>query len=706
MYFNPKKTLTRAEAAVLLLAVIKEEKITFDEEKVVIEDTEYKATKLSVEVDGDVAYLKWNKIKNDDFESYKVVVTKNDSTPSYPENGVLKSFDDDDVTRFQIKSGQKVSGSDFKKIEAGESYYATITTVYKDGKKTSNIVNFKLQNETVPTFIRPSLRIEKDGDEAKLYWTQVAHPNFKYYKVVVSEKDATPKYPDNGYMYAISNYKNNSVEIEIGDKGNHSDFNKIIGKEKYYVSISAVYDDRTLTSNVVEMTLIDDELDYIKPTLSVSNHGDAIQLDWNKIDHDDFNGYKVVVSKKDDSPVYPDNGYMKYITDKDSTAFEIKVGDKAYNADFVKIEKGQWYYAAISVLYDDETIVSNTVKFKIDEEVSDDYITPNLVMRSSGNSVELDWNKIDHPDFEGYKVVVSKENKTPQYPADGYMKYITNKDETTIEINVGDKAYNSDFNGIEFNENYYAAITVLYKGGKTYSNTVKFELKEEEKNYIKPVLSLSKDGELVKLNWTRIDHSDFEGYKVVVSSSNEHPAYPADGYMAYITDKNQSNFEISLGDKAYNSDFREVEADETYFVTITAVYKDAKITSNVENFIFVVEPEEEQEVDIPLVKPVVELTEQSGDSVKVEWTQIDHEAFQGYKVVVSKDNTSPSYPNDGYMAYITDKTDTDYIIELGDAPQTGDFETIEENVTYYLSITAIYAENSVTSTPVTFKLNE
>jgi hypothetical protein len=712
LYFNPTKTLTRAEAAVLLLAVIREEKITFDEEKVVIEDAEYTATKLKVEVEDDVAYLKWDKIKHEDFKGYKVVVSKYDSTPSYPDNGYVRYFTDDDITRFQIKEGQRASGSDFVKVEAGQRYYATITTLFKDGKKTSNVVSFKLNKQAEPTYIRPSLKIEHDEDEAKLFWTEINHPNFKYYKVVVSEKDKTPKYPDNGYMYAISNSDNNDVEIEVGDKGNHSDFYKIESGKSYYVSVSAVYKDRVLTSNVVGMSLTDDEDhdEYITPTLTIADKGDSVLLDWNKVDHSEFKGYKVVVSKSDDSPVYPDNGYMKYITDKDNTAFEIKVGDKAYNADFVKIEKDQWYYAAITVLYDDDKVVTNTVKFKIDQEVSDDYITPNLVVRENGTTVELDWNRIDHTEFQGYKVVVSEGNEAPKYPADGYMKYITDKDVTTFDISKGMKAYNADFNGIEYDKEYYASITVLYKNGKTYSNTVVFELEEEERNYIEPTLDLRIDEEeqLAHLSWTRIDHPDFQGYKVVVSATDDSPEYPSNGYVTYITDKNQSEFDLAVGTKGYNTDFYKIEENEKYYVAITAVYSDDKVTGNVEDFEFEFEEEEEEVEDLveELVKPVLEIESLTSGSVAFNWGMIDHEEFEGYKLVISKDNESPSYPDDGYMTYITDEETTHFDVNIGDAPQRGDFETIEENVTYYATITALYGEDKLTSDSVSFTLTE
>jgi len=241
--------------------------------------------------------------------------------------------------------------------------------------------------------------------------------------------------------------------------------------------------------------------------------------------------------------------------------------------------------------------VTNTVKFKIDQEVSNDYITPNLVVRDHGDSVELDWNRIDHAEFKGYKIVVSEDEEAPKYPDDGYMKYIVDKDITSFDIKEGMEAYNSDFNGISYNEEYYASITVLYKNGKTYSNTVAFELEEEDKNYIEPSLDLVVDEEnsIAKLSWTRIDHSEFEGYKVVVSKSESTPEYPENGYVTYITDKNQSKFELTIGTKSYNSDFYKIEAGQKYYVAITAVYKDGKVTGNVENFELTVEAEERED---------------------------------------------------------------------------------------------------------------
>jgi len=368
LYFNPTKTLSRAESAVLLLAVIEEEKITFEEEKVVF-DNGYLPTNLSIEVKEDAAYLKWDKIKHDDFEGYKVVVSRFDSTPSYPDNGALRFFEDNDVTRFDIRSGQKASGTDFSEIEVGERYYVTITVLYKEGKKTSNTVSFVLEEESEEVFVRPSLQIETYDHKAELFWTQVNHPDFKYYKVVVSKIDSSPKYPENGYMRAITNYEDNKIELKTGDKGNDTDFSDLEANQKYYVAISAVYEDRTLTSNVVEMMLGEDDEDedlLITPTLEIDDISAAsIRIEWNDIEHDKLDGYKVVVSEKNPTPQYPSDGYMVYITDLDIDEYTLRLGDYPAEGDFIRIEENVTYYVTITAVYGNERLTSNSISFSL-----------------------------------------------------------------------------------------------------------------------------------------------------------------------------------------------------------------------------------------------------------------------------------------------------------------------------------------------------
>ncbi len=492
LYFNPTKTLSRAESAVLLLAVIEEEKITFEEEKVVFENG-YLPTNLSIEVEEDAAYLKWDMIKHDDFEGYKVVVSRFDSTPSYPDNGALRFFEDNDVTLFDIRSGQKASGTDFSEIQVGERYYVTITVLYKEGKKTSNTVSFVLEEESEEAFVRPSLQIETSDDDVELFWTKVTHSDFKYYKVVVSETDSSPKYPENGYMRSISNPADNKIKLETGDRGEDTDFDYLEANQKYYVAISAVYEDRTLTSNVVEMVLGEDNETsggYITPQLIIKSDDDDdddIELEWTEIKHPDFEGYKVVVSKNDSTPKYPDNGYVTYITYPDQDSFKLRIGTKATNADFSEIIEGEMYYVAVTALYKDEKRTSNVETFKLvdmddDSGVSDDdhdgaFIAPRLEIDDiSAASIRIEWDDIEHDMLDGYKVVVSEKNSTPKYPEDGYMVYITDLDIDEYTLRLGDYPAEGDFIRIEENVTYYVTITAVYGDERLTSNSISFSL--------------------------------------------------------------------------------------------------------------------------------------------------------------------------------------------------------------------------------------
>ena len=52
-------------------------------------------------------------------------------------------------------------------------------------------------------------------------------------------------------------------------------------------------------------------------------------------------------------------------------------------------------------------------------------------------------------------------------------------------------------------------------------------------------------GEYIKLSWQKNEKEGFLGYKIVASKTNEHPSYPEDGYLKYITDESTSQ-QISL----------------------------------------------------------------------------------------------------------------------------------------------------------------
>jgi hypothetical protein len=156
--------LNRASAAVLLYNVFKgkEDKITYDDEKVAYDnegntwdgegtdeengpDAGLVSSNIRVSISGGKALLHWDKITSPDFTGYKVVISKNDSTPVYPDDGYLSFITDRNTTGMTVKAGDGYNGGDIGgNLEAGVNYYFSITVLYNDGKAPGNVVRVKL----------------------------------------------------------------------------------------------------------------------------------------------------------------------------------------------------------------------------------------------------------------------------------------------------------------------------------------------------------------------------------------------------------------------------------------------------------------------------------------------------------------------------------------------------------------------------------
>ena len=73
-----------------------------------------------------------------------------------------------------------------------------------------------------------------------------------------------------------------------------------------------------------------------------------------------------------------------------------------------------------------------------------------------------------------------------------------------------------------------------------------------------------------------------QGYKVVISKNNPNPKYPDDGYMYWITDRNQNFAVIDTVTQYTGGDFgKYLKPGEKYYFSITAVYTDSKVSGNV-----------------------------------------------------------------------------------------------------------------------------
>lgn len=269
-YFNPQKTLSRAEAAQLLMNVIKEEKITFDdvkedEKKVVLDENDNNDLKRPVTVKGTVLkdgniLLSWTPINEQGFEGYKVVASIKDKTPAYPENGYQIYITDKQRTSYTIKPGMGYNSGDFEKFKAGQSYYFSITAVYSDKKVPGNVIRLTLpetDNEEERSSETDTLKVKAVPVEGgyKLEWTEASKSGFQGYKVVASLSDESPKYPENGYKHYITDIDENKAYIRVGDSYNNGDVTVFKAGKTYYVSITYLYEDGKRYSNVIRISL-------------------------------------------------------------------------------------------------------------------------------------------------------------------------------------------------------------------------------------------------------------------------------------------------------------------------------------------------------------------------------------------------------------------------------------------------------------------
>lgn len=164
MYFNPQQTLTRAEAAQLLMNVIKEEKITFDddskrEEKIVLDENKSSESSDNDEQDepknektlavkasrvsGGIK-LEWTEAVRSGFQGYKVVASLTDASPKYPDNGYAYYITDIDDNEAYLSVGNSYNGGDFEVFKSGKTYYVSITYLYENGKRYTNVIRVTL----------------------------------------------------------------------------------------------------------------------------------------------------------------------------------------------------------------------------------------------------------------------------------------------------------------------------------------------------------------------------------------------------------------------------------------------------------------------------------------------------------------------------------------------------------------------------------
>lgn len=216
------------------------------------------------------------------------------------------------------------------------------------------------------------------------------------------------------------------------------------------------------------------------PTVLTSVNGSKITASWSKNTADDFQGYKIVLSRSDSSPVYPENGYLKWITNRDTISCEIYAG-LSYNGGDVgdSLQAGAKYYLSITAVTDNGKFPGNTVQITMPAAPASSALpTATISVTNADGGVKLTWTKISDERLNGYKVVLSDSDTDPRYPEDGYFEWITDASRTYTYVHAGD-GYNgdNDFDGkFKSGTTYYARITALFNDGKSYGNVIQFKM--------------------------------------------------------------------------------------------------------------------------------------------------------------------------------------------------------------------------------------
>ncbi len=520
---------------------------------------------------GDSVKISWEKATREDFQGYKVVASKDNPNPSYPEDGYVKYITDRDVT------SQKLYTSDGFAPE--REYYFSVTYLYSDGgKEYGSSVKLFIPEKEEPvvvepvvqaTYISTTIRGSQSGSKVSLSWDKIDRSRLDGYKVMYSFTDTNPVYGDGSKYYKwITNPATTSVSLDMSSLYGYKP------NTKCYFSITALYDghDVKKPSNVISFKTADASVepvgDYVSTKISGSQSENTIYLVWNEIDHSSLDGYKVMYSFTDSNPVYGDGSkYYKWITDSSNTGVSLDITQLS------GYSPGAKCYFSITALYNDHAVKKpgNVISFTAPgtaTEYVENYVSTTIRGSQSEETINLSWDKINHSALDGYKVMYSYTDSEPVY-GDGssYYQWITNPSTTSVSLNM------TKLNGYSPGDQCYFSITALYDGHavKKPGNVISFVApdgpSDPPEDYVSTTISGSQTGETINLSWDQIDHSGLDGYKVMYSYTDSEPVY-GDGssYYRWITNPAETNVSLDM------TSLGGYESGATCYFSITALY--------------------------------------------------------------------------------------------------------------------------------------
>lgn len=466
--------------------------------------------------------------------------------------------------------------------------------------------------------------------------------------------------------------------------------------------------DTDKVDDVVDRVTQVNQKNYCAPALSVGGDTQSLKFSWNTLDFDamGYTGkvkYHIVMAGSSADIAGMSGRTLETVSfntiGAQTTSMMLKLADYGLKPRDIQ-------YFGIYAEYGDVTVACSPVRYTIPAESeatptpssssqAEPTVTPAPVGhtvsgRVSGKYVILSWGKETRADFTGYKIVASRTNPTPSYPTDGYIKYITNADITSVKLYDG-------YGDLKAGTSYYFSVTYLFKDGSTIAaNAVKLKVPsqdagEEEPepssgDYVSTNISgsVSDDGK-IRLSWGKISrsaHPDFDGYKVAYSFTDSTPVYGESGsdYVYWFED------DATISCSFYPSKIG-AEAGQKVYFSITALY-DSHSVKKAGNAISLV-MSESSDSEEPYVSTNISGSISADGVIRLSWGEVSHSDFCYYKVVYSFSDSTPVY-GDGHSELYTYYDDSSSTGCRLDACDIG----LEPGQTVYFSITVVYGNGT------------
>lgn len=214
---------------------------------------------------------------------------------------------------------------------------------------------------------------------------------------------------------------------------------------------------------------------YISTSIKGSISGTTVSLSWAKIDRSKLDGYKVMYSFIDATPVYGDGHdgcrYYAWITDANTTSIKISDVTSLYG-----YAPGKTCYFSITALYDGHAVkkAGNAIGLVMPNTPAPTLDKSTINGSLSGNTVNLNWTKANTTGFYYYKVMYSFIDTTPvKGEANCYVAQASS-DPAFTSLSIDTSALTGYVAGS--GQTCYFSITTAYAGGIVAGNAISIPL--------------------------------------------------------------------------------------------------------------------------------------------------------------------------------------------------------------------------------------